>query len=510
MKTTLEYFELNCNIAKHIFIILLISITAQFSHAQPSQTAVEQWNIFELSLNGPQNGNPFLDVALTGRFSHADRVIEVNGFYDGDGKYIIRFMPDALGEWSYVTKSGEKSLDNKKGTLHCKKPSPDNHGPVRVSYQYHFAYADGTPYFPIGTTAYCWELESQYEQTLKTLEKSAFNKVRFMPFPHRGNALPLKPFEGTNHEWDFYRPNPEFWRFFEKSVNDLLMLGIQADVILFHPYDRKAFGLDKMTHDQAVFYLRYVTSRIAAFRNVWWSMANEYDLIKTRSIEQWDELAQVVAVADPYGRLHSIHCLPGKRYPQWDKPWVTHISYQGYDPENIDTLIADYHKPVILDEYGYEGNIGNDWGNLSAKEEIHRFWTAVINGGYATHGDCYRPDMFFWKGGVFSGKSHVRIKFFKQEILKHTTAAKLKPLSDLCAHAGQDYYLYYFGENKLDSYTFDLPNDNQYNIDIIDTWDMKVTPVDGIGAGRREIKLPGKQYIAVRIRKITKEFYGTE
>jgi len=31
---------------------------------------------------------------------------------------------------------------------------------------------------------------------------------------------------------------------------------------------------------------------------------------------------------------------------------------------------------------------------------------------------------------------------------------------------------------------------------------MKVTPVDGIGAGKRVIKLPGKEYIAVRIRKI--------
>ncbi len=462
----------------------------------------EQWDIFELTLKGPSSGNPFVDVKLSAEFTQGDKVFKPTGFYDGNGIYRIRFMPNSQGGWTYKTRSNVKVLDGKIGSFTCFKPSEGNHGPVRVADQAHFEYADGSPFFPIGTTAYCWELESQYEHTLKTLENSAFNKVRFMPFPHRGNALPIKPFAGTNHKWDFYRPNPEFWRFFEKSVNDLLNLRIQADIILFHPYDRNAFGLDKMKHGQAKLYLNYATARLSSYRNVWWSMANEYDLITTRSIEQWEELAQVIANADPYGHLHSIHCLPGKHYPKWNNPWVTHISYQGYDPENIDKMIADYHKPVLLDEFGYEGNIGNNWGNLSAEEETRRFWTAVINGGYATHGDCYRPGLFFWKGGTFSGKSHTRIRFFKEEILKDSEATKLKPLNDSCAYAGQDYYLFYFGKNQLKSYTFDLPQDNRYKIEIIDTWNMKVTPVNGIWAGKREIRLLDKKYIAVRIRKI--------
>ena len=166
MKTIHERFKLNSGILKHILIILLISTTAQFSHAQPIQTEVEQWDIFELSLNGPQEGNPFLDVKLSARFIRGDRVVKVNGFFDGDGKYLIRFMPDAVGNWTYVTQSDETSLDGKKGSFRCKKPSPDNRGPVRVSNQYHFAYADGTPYYPFGTTCYAWihqgdELEEQ-------------------------------------------------------------------------------------------------------------------------------------------------------------------------------------------------------------------------------------------------------------------------------------------------------------------------------------------------------------
>ena len=58
---------------------------------------VEQWGIFEIALEGVSTGNPFLDVDLSARFSQGDRVLTVPGFYDGDGVYRIRFMPDGQG-----------------------------------------------------------------------------------------------------------------------------------------------------------------------------------------------------------------------------------------------------------------------------------------------------------------------------------------------------------------------------------------------------------------------------
>src|SRR5579862_3872547 len=66
---------------------------------------VEQWGVFELALNGPTNGNPFLDVNFSVRFSQNRTEMEVNGFYDGDGIYRARFMPEKQGEWHYVTVS---------------------------------------------------------------------------------------------------------------------------------------------------------------------------------------------------------------------------------------------------------------------------------------------------------------------------------------------------------------------------------------------------------------------
>ena len=52
---------------------------------------------------------------------------------------------------------------------------------------------------------------------------------------------------------------------------------IQADVILFHPYD--IWGYCKMGKEFNERYVRYMIARISAYRNVWWSLANEFDLM---------------------------------------------------------------------------------------------------------------------------------------------------------------------------------------------------------------------------------------
>jgi hypothetical protein len=113
---------------------------------------VERWDIFELVLNGPAEGNPFIDVTFGAKFAYRHRVVDVDGFYDGDGIYKVRFMPDTEGEWTYTTRSNVPALDGITGDFVCTPPSPGNHGPVRVHNTYHFAYEDGTPHFSVGTT----------------------------------------------------------------------------------------------------------------------------------------------------------------------------------------------------------------------------------------------------------------------------------------------------------------------------------------------------------------------
>jgi hypothetical protein len=216
---------------------------------------IEKWGMFEASFDGPSEGNPFRDVAFEAVFSQANRKVSVPGFYDGDGTYRVRFMPDNEGEWSYRTTSKTATLDGRESTFVAGPTSAGNHGPVSVRNRFHFAYADGAPYFPFGTTCYAWTHQplAMQEETLATLAKTRFNKLRMGVFPkdypfNQNEPLQDTYARGADGKLDFDRPNPAAFRHFEQQIGKLRDLGIEADVIIFHPYDR--WGYCDMSAEQ--------------------------------------------------------------------------------------------------------------------------------------------------------------------------------------------------------------------------------------------------------------------
>ncbi len=472
---------------------------------------VEQWGVFEITLEGSQEGNPFIDVTVRAQFMYKHRTVEVEGFYDGDGVYKIRFMPDALGTWRYVTMSNCEDLDGKAGEFECVAPSPDNHGPVRVRDTFHFVYEDGTPYLPFGTTCYAWvhQGDALEEQTLETLKSAPFNKLRMCVFPKHyrfnKNEPVYHPFEPDGAGgWDFTRFNPAFFRHLEQRVGDLRDLGIEADVILFHPYDR--WGYSTMPPEVDDRYLRYVVARLAPYRNVWWSMANEFDLMEAKSMPDWDRFFKIVQASDPYQHLRSVHNC--RVFYDHAKPWVTHCSIQRHDLAKTIEWRNLYGKPVVVDECAYEGNIPLNWGNISDREMVHRFWAGMVRGGYVGHGETYvHPEDILWwsKGGVLRGQSPERIAFLRR-ILEEAPVDYLEPLTSnwntVCAGKEGDYYLFYFGIHQPAYREFTLPDNAAYKIEVIDTWAMTVAPLAGTVKGDVRVDLPGKPFIGLRVQKV--------
>ncbi len=475
---------------------------------------VEQWSVFEKAVKARCDENPFTDVEFGARFQHEHRVVTVRGFYDGDGAFGVRFMPDSRGEWTYETFGSCSALCGVEGSFVCTAPSAGNHGPVRVRDRHHFAYADGTPYYEVGTTCYAWvhqgnELE---EQTLATLAEAPFNKLRMCVFPkhyeYNRNEPVHYPFEGSREAgWDFSRFNPEFWRHLEGRVVQLRDLSIQADIILFHPYDGGHWGFDRMPTEADDRYLRYAVARLAAYRNVWWSMANEFDIMRTKKEDDWDRFFRIVQESDPYQHLRSIHNC--RRWYDHNKPWVTHASIQA-GTDDVDSWRRDYGKPIVVDECCYEGDVPRGWGNISAQELVHRFWQATVKGGYCGHGETYRhpEDLLWWsKGGVLRGESPGHIAFLRR-IVEEGPAGGFDPVSWIssseapAAGKGDDYVLVYWGRHQPGEYTFCAPEGKRYRLDVIDTWEMTITPLDGEFEREFTVELPAKPYVALRMQAL--------
>ena len=527
--------------------LILIAFVILFSRLLLAQDGtVEKWDFFEVSLPAPATANPFIDIEFSAVFKtcpersrgNGDRTFEPDGFYDGNGIFKIRFMPDREGIWTYKTKSNCTALDGKEGKFECIAPTPNNHGPVRVRNQYHFAYEDGTPFFLFGTTIYEWPFQpkEKRQQTIETLKSSPFNKARFLVVPpwrkeyDKGpNALDCFPFVGSSKEnWDFSRFNPVYFQRLEQCVLQLRDIGIEADLILFRPYDNGKWGFDTMDAPTNDRFVRYVVARFAAFRNVWWSLANENSFMKALTDADWDRLFQIVQAKDPYRHLRSIH--NADRLYDYSRPWVTHVSLQYYNAVRafgVSPLLRDiYKKPIVHDEINYEGNIDRRWGQLSSQEMVYRFWVAYVGGAYATHGETSKGqpygDGWISTGGKLVRRSPARIAFLRK-IVEDGPKGGWNPLDQyyLWNVAGKygEYYLYYFGKEEPRQWEFRLPDDGlqdgmRFKVDLIDTWNMTITPLEQvfevekldryeyIDKKRAKIELPGKPYIALRICRI--------
>ncbi|APF34189.1 DUF5605 domain-containing protein [Microbacterium paludicola] len=477
------------------------------------------WDPIEIRITGPAHGNPFVDVELDAIFERDGAEVRVGGFYDGDGVYVIRALADALGAWTFRTRSTARSLDGITGALEVVTARAGSHGPVRVD-GFHFRHADGTRHRPLGTTAYAWthQPDELQEQTLSTLAAASFAKLRMCVFPksylYNSDEPADFPFVGSLSDgFDLERFDPAHFRRLERRIAQLGELGIEADVILFHAYDRWGFADLGPAVDER--YLRYVVRRLSGYANVWWSMANEYDLLWSKDLDDWERLAAVVGEEDAFGHLNSIHnCRPVYDY---DKPWITHVSIQRVDvyrtAENTDQWREQWGKPVVIDECAYEGDIDQGWGNITGEEMTRRFWEGAVRGGYVGHGETYYPpahgrddEILWWsKGGELHGSSPERIAFLERLQSESPTGVWDHLPSDWDVPWGGvagAVKIGYFGFNRP-RFRNVILEEGAWRVEVVDTWNMTVEPVPGEHRGQLRVELPGRPYMAIRLTRLS-------
>jgi hypothetical protein len=468
----------------------------------------EQWGLFELTFPGPSTGNPFQDVTLTAVFTLDHRSVSVTGFYDGEGVYRFRFMPDQPGHWTFRTASSAPQLDGHTGAFTCTPPSPGNHGPVTTAHQFHFQHADATPYFPFGTTTYAvlFTAEQPFHDSLAGLRQAGFNKTRacVLPKPLGDKSEQMLPFPRTGTTNDLTRFNTTYFQLLERRILALQQAGVQADLILFHPYD--AWGYKSMPAASDDFYLRYTIARLSAFRNIWWALANEYDLIKAKTTADWDRLFRITQAEDPYSHLRSIH--HSRVIYDNSKPWVTHASLQSYDFEKSAARRLAWNKPIVYDEIQYEGDVDRRWGNLSAEEMTRRFWLAIIDGAYASHGEVFISESGqpSWSdAGALRGESAPRIAFLRK-LIERITPIGLNEFEGayyLSAGDPDHTILYYFDYHRPARYDFPLPATATFRATLIDPYAMTETPIPGAFSGKSRLTLANKPYQAVLFQKVS-------
>ena len=498
---------------------------------------MRQYEMFEISLQG--ENKKYNPAEVNAIFYYGDTEKQVKGFYAGNGEYKVRLLPSMTGLYKWKIEgavSGE-------GEDLCEKANNGMHGLVKPDGA-HFIYEDGTRYIPVGTTVYAMlhQEKALREQTMRTLENSPFNKIRFCVFPkhfdYNSNEPELLPFFFTDGKPDPAKPCYEFWNRLEEYIGRLNRLGIQADLILFHPYDH--WGFAEWSKKECVAYLTYAVRRLSAFPNIWWSMANEYDAVIYFEHDWWNDFAALIRKEESCRHNLSNHNLLWK----WDfgNPDTTHVCLQSSAFEEVPELMLEYGKPILFDECGYEGDIPYPWGNLSGFELVNRFWKAAVMGAYCTHGETFwnQEEILWWsKGGIFKGESVPRIAFLKEileslpgdltyevldaervyfykgrEGLRELAAdgkfpegfvdypeELLRPLirtmTELRSSYKDEVIIIYNGRQCRRFLDVELPTEGRYTIEIIDVWNMtRKIQRKGV-SGKVRVEMPGIEGIAM-------------
>ena len=198
---------------------------------------------------------------------------KVPGFYDGDGSLSRAVHAGRAGRMDLSRRSSNVAeLDGQDGRFLCaraaRRACMDR---CSVRNKFHFAHADGTPYFPFGTTCYAWThqpLEMQ-AQTLATLKGARFNKLRMGGLPEglhlqRERAALSRSSSRTRPARRTSIARTRGCSGISRRRSAALReLGVEADIIIFHPYDR--WGYCDMGAERDFRYVRYLVARLAAF-----------------------------------------------------------------------------------------------------------------------------------------------------------------------------------------------------------------------------------------------------
>ena len=405
---------------------------------------VPRWEMHEFTLHGRAHvANPLRDAAVVGEFtSPSGKLRTVEGFYDGDDAWRLRFIPDEEGRWQYSPR-GEGVELFQRGQLQCTARRGRGFIRIHPDNPYAFAYADGTPFFPMGDTCYGLynesvitpELRTKY---LETRRRQRFNFVRMhvQHSPTHGKTdARFWPWGGTPQAPELDRYNPAYFQGLDAVLRQMSELGMNAELILLNFYFPPMNDPRLWTPERERAWLRYVIARYAAMPNVFlWTVANEYEThpdgkyrLDVPADPDWAKAtARQIKAYDPYRHPVTVHPVISANVrgsstrDQYERPWRIGAFFGADDAINVlsqqtsadyaadwndalrcwtrnvppgvqASIAADrvYRKPVLNTENGYEFLRGYP----TYKRQVHHTdkvrqasWQIVCAGGYFSAG----------------------------------------------------------------------------------------------------------------------------
>ena len=364
-------------------VCLFLSVTFATSLVASAQE-FPRWSKAELTFTSDSlYDNPLYAVAdfyLTLR-SPTGLEQEVDGFWDGENQWKVRFKLEEIGNWTYETTCS----DTTNVGLHAQQGSltiSENDDSLAI-YQkgrlihpagtYHLTYSDGTPFFWTACTAWNGALrstEEEWDTYLQHRVDNGYNTIQFVTTQWRGGPANDEGLTAYTKDGPITL-NVDFFDRMDEKVDRINAYGlVAAPVILWGlPFGEGRHlspGYD-LPYDDAYLLARYIKARYGGNHVVWMlgGDAQYYGEMESR----WKYLGGSV-----FQRKHNLVALhPHGR--SWigalydDEAWLDIIGYQSSHSNQQRTV-----------DWITKGPVAQEWDEIAPRplinlepnyEEIH-------------------------------------------------------------------------------------------------------------------------------------------
>lgn len=380
--------------------VLLATVSAVCTPYRHDVEAVALWGRWEESFTGAEGAA--YDTVLTVNLeapSGASRTIE--GFWDGDRRWKVRFMPDETGTWSYRTTSvpAARGLDGQEGSfVVVAATDPPTaflaHGAVGISSNRRYlAHADSAPFLWLADTAWNGALMSTddgWDTYLADRTAKGFTAIQFVTTQWRAadaNAEGEVAYTG----FEEISINPRFFDRIDRRIDAINQAGLLAAPVLLWTLGEPDRNPGRLPESQAIKLARYLVARYQG-HHVVWILAGDENFSDERGV-RWRRIGRGVfgdrehapATVHPQGR-------------QWffddfaEEDWLDLIIYQSSHGGGQLTLRwlqsgppaqewrQEPTRPILNSEPGYEDILALERDEPHTADDVRRqLWWSLLN-----------------------------------------------------------------------------------------------------------------------------------
>lgn len=380
--------------ARAAALLIVVVAAGSLLAGGPAYANVEKWKQFRAQYsNTSWSGNPF-DLDLTATFTHTSsgRQLTQFGFYAGNNLWKIYFMPDALGEWTYVTSSPDADLNGHSGSFTCVASQLDG---MLVPNGKRWKLSDGPFDAPLMISVSEWW---NSEETTNCGHSSGRCPGDLIQWAHDtagariigttlhvpvAKAQPSNPYDLQAIGTTF---NLDYWDKLNSHLDMMASLNIGFYAMFFAddadvPWTNTGSTLNEMD----IRFFKYAVARLGAYPIIMWDTG--IDIGEYRSNAWVEAFAQWFVNNDPW--VHPVGNRHGGGSGSIDPASATYKSDGSTASVTHSTTVSTWNastKPVAYTDRWRDGGCSRGLPRASLRRLT---WETILVGGTAVYyGDC--------------------------------------------------------------------------------------------------------------------------